>query len=117
MSIAVSELSFNLRMGDYALEACPKRLARISDSEQNETIDFVKYYREDGIERKYSIGYFWYNDYEERWELKFVGNRFLSIEEEEIRTVWEMLKSAYSTVNSWKNRREIEGGTCWKESK
>ena len=58
----MAELNFYWRMGDYALEACPKRLARFSDDELNVTINLVKYYQYKGKECKYSIGYFWYND-------------------------------------------------------
>lgn len=44
----MSDLNFYWRIGDYALEACPKRLARFSEDEPNETINLVKYYQYQG---------------------------------------------------------------------
>ena len=41
----MNDLNFYWRMGDYALEACPKHLARFSEDEPNVTIDLVKYYQ------------------------------------------------------------------------
>ena len=78
----MSELNFYWRMGDYALEACPKHLAKLEPDDQNETIDLVKYYKYQGHECKYSIGYFYYNSHEPCWELKFVGGRFKELLEE-----------------------------------
>lgn len=104
----MNELNFYWRLGDYALEACPRRLARFSDDEPNETIDFVKYYRYQGQECKYSIGYFWYNDKEPCWELKFVGNRFEEILEGDVIAIFKMLKAAYDTLEEWKKRNEQE---------
>ena len=100
----MAELNFYWRMGDYALEACPKRLARINGDEPNETIDLVKYYQYKGKECKYSIGYFWWNDHEPCWELKFVGERFKEILEGDIVAIFKMLKAAYDTLDEWKRR-------------
>ena len=47
----MADLKFDWRMGDYALKACPKRLARFSEDEPNETIDLIKYYRHNGKEK------------------------------------------------------------------
>ncbi len=102
----MSGLNFYWRMGDYAIEACPRYLARLSKDEQNETIDFVKYYQYQGRECKYSIGYFRYNEHEPCWELKFVGDRFSEIGKEDIIPIFEMLKAAYSTLTEWKNKQE-----------
>ena len=44
----MSDLNFYWRMGDYALEACPRRLARLEENEPNETINLVKYYQYQG---------------------------------------------------------------------
>ena len=101
----MSDLNFYWRMGDYALEACPKRLARICDDEQNETIDLVKYYRYKGEECKYSIGYFWYNTHAPCWELKFVGGRFKELLETDVVAVFKMLKAAYDTLEEWSDGR------------
>ena len=102
----MAELNFYWRMGDYALEACPKRLARFKKDEPNETIDLVKFYQYQGRECKYSIGYFWYNEHEPCWELKFVGERFKEILETDVIAVFKMLAAAYDTLEEWSRSRE-----------
>ncbi len=102
----MAELNFYWRMGDYALEACPARLARFSDDEPNETIDLVKYYQYQGHECKYSIGYFYYDTHEPCWELKFVGDRFKELLETDVVAVFKMLKAAYDTLEEWSRSRE-----------
>lgn len=97
----MSDLNFYWRMGDYALEACPEHLARLSEDEPNVTIDFVKYYRREGKEYKYSIGYFWYDDSEMCWELSFVGDRFKEILETDVTAAFKMLAAAYDTLEEW----------------
>ena len=72
----MSELNFYWRMGDYALQAVPKHLVRFDKDDKNETIELVKYYQYQGKECCYAIGYFYYNEHEPCWELKFVGERF-----------------------------------------
>lgn len=102
----MNNLNFYWRMGDYALEACPKHLARFSEDEPNETIDLVKYYLSEGKECKYSIGYFYYNAHEPCWELKFVGGRFKELLETDVVAVFKMLKAAYDTLEEWSKSRE-----------
>lgn len=102
----MKDLNFYWRMGDYALEACPQRLARFSDDEPNVTIDFVKYYQSQGKERKYSIGYFWYNEHEPCWELKFVGERFKDILDGDVIAIFQMLRAAYDTLEEWVRGRK-----------
>lgn len=102
----MADLNFYWRMGDYALEACPKRLVRFSEDEPNVTIDLVKYYQYQGRECKYSIGYFWYNDHEPCWELKFCGERFKEILETDVTAVFKMLAAAYDTLEEWSRRQE-----------
>ena len=105
----MAELNFYWRMGDYALEACPKRLARFEENEPNETINLVKFYPYKGRECKYSIGYFWYNEHEPCWELKFVGERFKEIHDTDVIAVFKMLAAAYDTLEEWsKSRTESE---------
>ena len=104
----MADLNFYWRMGDYALEACPRCLARFSEDEPNETIDFVKYYQYQGKECKYSIGYFWYDEKEPCWELKFCGDRFAEISKGDIVAIFEMLKAAYQTLTEWKEREVSE---------
>lgn len=104
----MAELNFYWRMGDYALESCPQRLVRFTDDEPNATIDLVKYYQYQGRECKYSIGYFWWDDHEPCWELKFVGERFKEILDGDVVAIFKMLKAAYDTLDEWK-RRESDG--------
>jgi hypothetical protein len=92
-------------MGDYALEACPKSLARFKEDEPNETIDLVKFFQHEGRECKYSIGYFYYNEHEPCWELKFVGERFKEILETDVVAVFKMLAAAYDTLEEWARSR------------
>ena len=102
----MAELNFYWRMGDYALEACPKRLARFSEDEPNETIDLVKYCQYQGHECKYSIGYFYYDTHEPCWELKFVGDRFKELLDTDVVAVFKMLKAAYDVLEEWSRSRE-----------
>ena len=104
----MADLKFDWRMGDYALKACPKCLARFSEDEPNETIDLIKYYRHNGKEYCYSIGYFYYNSHEPCWELKFVGDRFKELLETDVVAVFKMLKAAYDTLEEWSNREVTE---------
>lgn len=103
----MSELNFYWRMGDYALEATTRHLVHFRGDEPNETINFVKYYQFQGKECKYSIGYFYYDEHEPCWELKFVGERFKELRKTDLVAVWEMLSAAYDTLEAWK-RREAE---------
>ena len=93
-------------MGDYALEACPKRLARFSEDEPNVTIELVRYYKNNGKEYKYVIGYFYWNDHEPCWELKFVGERFKEILDGDCVAIFRMLKAAYDTLEEWMRTRD-----------
>jgi hypothetical protein len=104
----MGELNFYWRMGDYALEACPKHLAKLKPDDPNETIVLVKYYQYQGHECKYSIGYFYYDSHEPCWELKFVGGRFKEILETDVVAVFKMLKAAYDTLEEWSLRTEGE---------
>lgn len=98
----MADLQFNMRFGDYEVKACPKTLARFSVYDKNETIDFVKHYENvDGKDCVYSIGYFYYDTHERGWELMFVGDRFLDIEDDAVKPVWEMLKAAYKVLDAW----------------
>ena len=101
----MSDLNFYWRMGDYALESCPKTLAKLHEDDENETIDLVKYYQSKGHECKYSIGYFYYNTHEPCWELKFVGDRFKKILEGDVIAIFKMLSAAYDALEEWSNSR------------
>lgn len=107
----MADLNFYWRLGNYALEACPKHLiARFRENEPNVTIDLVKYYQYRGQECKYSIGYFYYNTHEPCWELKFVGERFKEILETDVVAVFSMLAAAYDTLEEWSRRGDGDEG-------
>ena len=110
----MSELNFYWRMGDYALEACPKRLARFTEDEPNETINLVKYYQDKGHEYKYSIGYFYYDTHEPCWELKFVGGRFKDILEGDATAIFKMLVASYDTLEEWSKSRAEQTDYAWR---
>ena len=95
------KLEFNWEYKDYALRACPKRLARFEEDEPNETIDFVKYDTDSNGKRYcYSLAY-WKKD-NEGYELKFVGGRpFRYIESEDIEVVWQALRVAQKVLDGW----------------
>lgn len=96
------KLIFSWRYGEYGLEAVPKRLVRFTQDEENETVNFVRYFESGKSVLKYSIGYFYYNEAEPCWELKFVGDRFMDIAEKDLPAIWEGLKSAYRVLTEWK---------------
>lgn len=98
----MAELNFYWRLGDYALEATPECIiASDGQEEQNITINLVKYYQYQGHECKYSIGYFYYDEIELCWELKFVGGRFKELLETDVVAVFRMLKAAYDVLEEW----------------
>ena len=97
----MKELNFSMRIGDFAVVSCPKHLVCVHD-EPNKTIDFVKYYKSNGRELKYSIGYFYYDEHEPCWVLHFVGDRFTEVPPELRGLVWGMLAQAYEVLTEWK---------------
>lgn len=103
----MSDLNFYWRMGDYALQAVPECLARFDKDDENETIELVKYYQYRGKECVYTIGYFYYDEREPYWELKFVGDRFKELLETDVVAVFKMLKAAYDVLTEWKEGREV----------
>ena len=66
-------LEFSFKYKDYELRACPKRLARFSPEEPNETIDFVKWNKSEDKPYCFSLAFF--ERYSEGYRLKFVGDR------------------------------------------
>lgn len=102
----MKELNFYMRYKDYGFIACPEHLVRLSPDEKNTTIDFVKYYQHNGRESCYSIGYFRYDDYEDCWDLRFVGDRFTKIPLEDVPEVWAILKLAYEALSTFKMQND-----------
>lgn len=94
------KLIFSWRYGEYGLEAVPSRLVRFTPDEENETVDFIRYFESGKSTLKYSIGYFKYEDND--WILRFVGDRFMDIAEQDLPAIWEGLKSAYRVLTEWK---------------
>lgn len=100
-----NKLEFFWRMGDFALEACDNQLLHINE---NVTIELVKYYRSQGRELKYSLGYFEYNDREPHWELKFFGDCFKDVREADLAKLFEMLACAYDALEKWYTGEEVD---------
>lgn len=92
-------LTFDWRFGDFGLRASPTSL----EQEQKPTIHLLQYYCREGKEYAYSIGYFWYDDHEPCWELKFVGDRFKEIPDDYIVIIFKMLGAAYDALTVWQN--------------
>ena len=102
----MKDLNFYWRMGDYALRAVPLHLVKLNADDLNETIELIKYFHYNGKECNYTIGYFWYDEHEPCWELKFCGERFKEILETDVVAVFKMLASAYDTLTEWKKSQE-----------
>ena len=96
-----SDLEFSWKYKDYELTACPKRLARFSEDEKNETIDLVKWCESwEGQRLCYSLAYFIRES--EGYDLRFVGNRpFEDIDAEDVPKVWEALKTAQAVLDAF----------------
>lgn len=102
-----TKLEFHWRDGDLELKACPIRLVRFDDNEENVTIDFINHYMDEhGKEFCYSIGYFKYNDCDDYWSLYFVGDRFKEIPPEKSAELWKQLALAYDTLTEWVGKRK-----------
>lgn len=99
-------LEFSFKYKDYELRACPKHLAHITESDPNETIDFVKWKtRDDGTKYCFSIAY-WQRS-SEGYSLNFVGNRFVdNVEKEDVSMLWQAITMAQKTLDSWFNMTE-----------
>lgn len=93
-----NKLEFFWRMGDFALEACDEDLLHRND---NVTIELVKYYRSQGKELKFSLGYFERHNYEPYWELNFFGDCFKEAREADLAKLFEMLACAYDALEKW----------------
>lgn len=100
-------LDFSFKFKDYELRACPKRLARFSPDEKNETIDLIKWSGEENNRYCFSLGYFQRES--EGYSFKFVGDRpFKHIKSEDVPTIWEALKFAQEVLNNFFNEEEKE---------
>ena len=93
-------LEFSFKYKDYELKACPKRLARFSPDEPNETIDLIKWYKSGENSFCYSLAYF--ERYDEGYRLKFVGDRpFEDIEKKDVPIIWSALKQAQEILDEF----------------
>lgn len=91
-------LEFSFKYKDYELRACPKRLARFSPEEPNETIDFVKWNKSEDKPYCFSLAFF--ERYSEGYRLKFVGDRpFEYIAKEDLPIIWSVLKQAQEILD------------------
>ena len=97
----MKQLEFYYKYGNYEIKATPKRLARFSDDEPNETID-LRYWEKDQNDNPYcySIAYFTQKS-DGEWDLRLVGNRFFEcVKPEDYKDIMSILKSAYNTLIS-----------------
>lgn len=94
-------LDFNIKFKDFELRACPKRLARFSDDEPNETIDLVKWLSDESGRRFcYSLAYFKRDS--EGYKLIFVGRRpFEDIPKADVANVWTLLEMAQNVLDEF----------------
>ena len=91
-------LEFSFKYKDYELRACPKRLARFSPDEPNETIDLVKWDKSGDKPYCFSLAH-WTRD-KEGYELTFVGSRpFDHIDKEDVPILWTVLKQAQAVLD------------------
>lgn len=100
-------LEFSFKYKDYELRACPKRLARFSPDEPNETIDLVKWDKSGDRPYCFSLAY-WTRD-KEGYELTFVGSRpFDNIDKEDVPILWSVLKQAQEILDQFFKEVENE---------
>lgn len=97
----INKLEFGWRDGTLEIRAVPARLIRVSEDEENVTIEILKHYKMDDKNYCYAIGYFQYSDREKDWDLKFVGDRFKDIPPEQASKVWEQLGKVYDVLTEW----------------
>lgn len=96
------ELNFNWKYKDYELRACPKRLVKFSEYEQNETIDFIKWQtsKKDGERYCFSLAY-WKRG-KDGFDLRLVKTRaFDEIDEEDLAIIWKQLHIAQLVLDKF----------------
>lgn len=94
-------LDFNIKYKDFELRACPKRLARFSDDEPNETINFVRW-RTDESGRRYCYSLAYFKRGSEGYDLTFVGRRpFEDISKEDVVNIWSLLEMAQNVLDKF----------------
>ena len=95
------QLEFCWKFKNYELRACPKRLARLSDDERNETIDFVMW-NTDSTGKRYCFSLAYWRRDNEGYFLKFVGDRpFQYIASEDVPIVWTALQVAQAMLDKF----------------
>jgi hypothetical protein len=103
------KLEFSIKYKDYEIRACPKRLARVSPDEINETIDFVKWSKDSKTGRDYCFSIAYFKRDSEGYYLHFVGRRpFDYIDHEDIGTLWELLKTAQGVLDNFFSLEELD---------
>lgn len=102
------KLEFSFKYKDFEIKACPKRLARFTPDEENETINLVKWAtRENGEKYCYSLAYF--TQTSEGYELTFVGGRpFECIDIDDLKTIWLALSTAQKILDDYFCIRRLE---------
>lgn len=97
-------LEFNYKYKDYEVRACPKHLIRLSDSDENEAIDFVKWETtKNGEPYCFSIAYWRKNEKDGTYSLCFVEDRFVRyVNQEDVLAIWKILTMAQTTLDEWR---------------
>ena len=95
------KLTFNRKIGNIELRACPPRLAPMYKGEPNDTIDAVMW-QEDSHGKPWCFSIAYFKRGEEGYSLYFVGARpFMYVAEERVPELWEALHEAQSVLDGW----------------
>lgn len=99
--MANAQLDFRWKYKNYELRACPKRLARFTPDEPNETVDLVLWDKNgEGKDYCFSLAYFVKDSC--GYFLKFVGNRpFEYIAKEDVPIVWDALNAVQLILDAF----------------
>lgn len=90
------ELQFNWKHKDYELRAIPKNPVRLKPTDENYTIELIKW-RNDSC---FTLAY--WTEREDGYVLAFVGSRPLDeIELGDIQTIWKQLVKAQKILNNF----------------
>ena len=75
-------------------------------------VELVKWYesKSDGRQYCYTIAYWTYND--EGWDLRFVGDRMLDLQQLDIGKIWPQLCAAQICFDEWLQQKD-KGEELW----
>lgn len=100
------KLTFNRKIGNIEVHACPPRLVAMYDGEPNDTINVSMWNEDaDGKRWRFSIAYF--KRGKEGYSLYFVGARpFLYVDDSRVPELWEAMKEAQNVLDAWFDETE-----------